>query len=531
MIKNKKILAFLFLYFLILIYPIKSIPLFETTEARYAEIAREMIENNNFIEPKLNGIKHFHKPPFSYWMIALGEKIFGINGFGARFFGIIAALIVIIFLYKISEIFFKENIDKFNTLLILSSNFLFLSISRVTSTDIYLTMWTTIAQYFLFNQIYVRKSFSNLFFYSIALSFGFITKGPIIFLFTLLPYLTAKFFDENHRKVFSTKEVITGIIIFLLIALPWYIIVIIKNPELLSYFLKVQTIDRVATNRFHRYQPFYFFIVVFIALFFPYSIYFLKATLNFKSIENKFRILLIYFLLPFIIFSVSKSKLITYILPLIPLSSIFAYYSFKNFNSSSLKNLSGIVIFLMITALAFSGYFYKPFYLYRYSILLYSLIVLITSILIFIKSKQLLNFFAFCLISVSFIVYLFLPKISSEIKGYNFMCYEMNKIDPNRELNVLLYKVFLPSISFYRNKIAITAYSKEREVSFENDTNYKKYYLTTDDEIKQFIAENKKFLLVTEPQLLNEFNERFKTLCFPIFKQRKHWAYNCNLVN
>jgi 4-amino-4-deoxy-L-arabinose transferase len=83
-IKNTNIAFFLFLYLIILLIPTYTLPLFETTEARYAEVAREMIETGNYLEPQFEGVKHFHKPPFAYWMMAVGMKIFGINGLGVR---------------------------------------------------------------------------------------------------------------------------------------------------------------------------------------------------------------------------------------------------------------------------------------------------------------------------------------------------------------------------------------------------------------------------------------------------------------
>jgi len=79
---------------------------------------------------------------------------------------------------------------------------------------------------------------------------GFMSKGPIIFLFTLLPYFIVKIFFLEYRKVFDVRSIILGTLVFLLVGLPWYIAVMIKNPGLLYYFLKVQTVDRVATDRF-----------------------------------------------------------------------------------------------------------------------------------------------------------------------------------------------------------------------------------------------------------------------------------------
>ena len=61
-------------------------PLFETTEARHAEVGREFAEGGNWLIPRLNYQPHLTKPPLTDWLVALGLAIFGENEFGARFF-------------------------------------------------------------------------------------------------------------------------------------------------------------------------------------------------------------------------------------------------------------------------------------------------------------------------------------------------------------------------------------------------------------------------------------------------------------
>ena len=58
--------------------------LFEPTETRYGEIAREMLASGDWLTPRLDGIHHFHKPPLAYWASAAGMGLAGPNAFGAR---------------------------------------------------------------------------------------------------------------------------------------------------------------------------------------------------------------------------------------------------------------------------------------------------------------------------------------------------------------------------------------------------------------------------------------------------------------
>jgi 4-amino-4-deoxy-L-arabinose transferase len=515
-IKNTNIAFFLFLYLIILLIPTYTLPLFETTEARYAEVAREMIETGNYLEPQFEGVKHFHKPPFAYWMMAVGMKIFGINGLGVRFFGVVAAVFSVFLLYKTAGLFFKEREDWLLSALVLASSLLFLAVARIASTDIYLTFFTIAAQYFLLKQIFYEKSFFNASAYGILLGFGFITKGPIIFLFTILPYLIGKIFFKSHRNNFTLKEIVISFLLFLAVALPWYIAVIVKNPDLLYYFLKVQTVDRVATNRFHRDQAFYFFFLIFFVSFFPHIIYFIKSLINFKKLESSLKSLFLYILVPFFIFQISKSKLATYILPFYGTASLFAYYGYKNFGSAFFNKGILFISFIFPVALALSGYFYKPLFDVRYYSIICGviLIIFLFSLFKYVHSfKGFLKGMSLFYITLTFTLYLFAPHIGAEINGFKHMSQKLNSLDPDRNIQTLLFDTSKPSISFYRNKIAVTALEDDRDLGFQKTDEYKQYYLTAEDEVEAFVNTYETFFLVAKPKKLLDFEKRYHAQC------------------
>jgi len=530
MISNRSTIFFLLLYFFILLIPAYNLPLFETTEARYAEVAREMIVTGNYLEPQFEGVKHFHKPPLAYWMMAAGMKIFGTNGFGVRFLGVVAAVFSVFFLYKSAGLFFKERQDWFLNSLVLASSLLFLFISRIASTDIYLTFFTLAAQYFLFKQIFYEKSVFNVSAYGILLGLGFITKGPIIFLFTILPYLTGKIFFKSHRQNFTLKEIVYSLLLFLAVSLPWYMTVIVKNPDLLYYFLKVQTVDRVATNRFGRDKDFYYFFLIFLVSFFPHIVYFIKSLINFKKLDSFVKAILIYILFPFIVFQISVSKLATYILPFYGTASIVAYYGYKNFSSAVLNRTIILVSFIFPAALAFSGYFYEPLYDLRYYAMLCAFLLLVFLFALFkhiYSFKSFLRGIGFFYIILTLMLYFFIPHIGPEIKGYKQMSQKLNSLDPDRNIQTLLYKTSKPSISFYRNKLAVTALETDRYLGFEKTDEYKEYYYTLEEQVEQFVGTHEIFFMVTKPEKYLDFKKKYGTQCDKVFEQRKYSAYEC----
>ena len=110
----------------------------ESSEARYAEIGREMAISNNYLHPSLLNIGHYHKPPITYAITAIGYKIFGFNEYGARFFLSVALMLQIILIYKIVLLWFKDEKVAIASALIYFSFPIVLIAARNLTTDIYL---------------------------------------------------------------------------------------------------------------------------------------------------------------------------------------------------------------------------------------------------------------------------------------------------------------------------------------------------------------------------------------------------------
>lgn len=523
---NKKFIFFLLIYTSLSLYTIGYVPIFESTEARYAEISREMIETGNYIEPHFNGIKHFHKPPLTYWMIASGLKLFGINNFGARFFGIIASLLIFIFTIKSAKFFVKKE-ESYYPAYILGTSILFLTVSRVVATDIYLTLWTIIVQYYYFKQIYEKKDTKNAIMIGVFLGLGFITKGPIIFLFTLLPYLLMKLFDDHFKKVFSIKSILASIVLFIVISLPWYIAVILKNPNLLEYFLKVQTVERVTTNRFNREQPFYFFFNTLFISSLPYSLLVLYKIKTIYLNYKRYIVLSVYIITPFVIFSIAKSKLHSYLTPLTPILSIFLFKIYKEYCSKAFNKiiyllLTTIPIILIIASFIIDKIRFNP------TILILSIVTIIFILLSYNKIESISFAYNIGLITLVLfnILYFSAGIFQEKLMGFEYMVDTANSIDPDRKLESICYKRDLPSTSFYRNKLSVMALGTIRETQFQKDESFKRYYIQSGEEISDFLKNNKQFFLFTRGHE-QEFVEKYKVNCENKYTQRDYTLSLC----
>lgn len=526
---DRKLTVFLLLYSTLLLLSFWQLNLMESTEARYAEIAREMLASGNFLEPRFNGIYHFHKPPLPYWAMAAGMALFGVNDFGVRFFGAGAAILALIFFYRTALLYYEDLEQAYSAVLVLASSLLFIAVSRVVSTDIYLTCCVLGAHYFLFSQMYGQRSRANAAGYGLMLGLGFMVKGPIVFLFTLLPQLTAKFFDQRHRRLFGVGDILTGLGCFLVIALPWYIAVISKHPDLFAYFTKTQTVDRLATEHFKRNKPFWYFPLLFTGTFFPFTIPLLRGAFFFREWSPRFKPLVIYILVPLAIFCVSKSKLPPYILPFYGVASLLALYVYRQFKS--LWDDRAAFLLLIILAAGTGGAALLVAQLRPVSIHLGAIGVVTVAAVLYSKhligTDRMLPATAAIMLVIATAAFLLVPQQLNTLKYYKKIVLEMNRLDPAQQVPVVLYREFLPSVSFYRQKLAIMANGRDREVGFEEDAAYRQWYIEKDEEIQPALAGMDRLFLITGQDNLAGFQEMTSLECRELQAQNKKVSYDC----
>ena len=124
-------------------------------------------------------------------------------------------------------------------------------------------------------------------------------------------------------------------------------------------------------------------------------------------------------------------------------------------------------------------------------------------------------------------IYLLLPSIGPENKGYKKLTENINVVDPDKNIDIMVYKAFIPSVSFYRNKISVFALGKKRETQFEYDRNYKQFYIDKENEVAEFFNKRGKMFVVTKPKYKYELEKNYNLSCGAIYKQRKYSAYLC----
>ena len=291
-------------------------------EARYAEVAREMLESGDWLTPRLSGIEHWHKPPLTYWAIAASFAAFGLTEFAARLPSALAAVASVIALCGIGRMLFGRRAGVLGGI-VLASSLLFVVMGRLATPDMLLACWTCWAVYFLVRAtVHSDRTGACALFHGLFIGLGFITKGPLIFVFVVVPALVFVVLTGRWKELRAAKPWLSAATLCA-VGLPWFVVVCVQNPGLLRFFVEFQTLQRVASDLHERAGPALYYVPVFLygfapwVFFLPYAI--MRATsFTIRSLdEAKARglFLLLLWLVPFVFLSLSRSKGLAYMLP------------------------------------------------------------------------------------------------------------------------------------------------------------------------------------------------------------------------
>ena len=119
-------------------------PLFNPDEGRYAEIPREMLADNQWIIPHLDGVAYIEKPPLQYWATAVALRVFGHGEFAARFYTALCALATLVTVWVAAERLWGWA-AAWRATAVLSSMLLFLVLGQLLTLDMSLTFYMTLS--------------------------------------------------------------------------------------------------------------------------------------------------------------------------------------------------------------------------------------------------------------------------------------------------------------------------------------------------------------------------------------------------
>jgi hypothetical protein len=312
----------------LLLYPCLSFYLFEPDEGRYAEIPREMLLRGQWIVPYLQGEPYLDKPPLLYWLVMGCYAFFGVHDWAARLVPALAVHAAVLLTYLIGCRGFGER-AAWRAALVLTLTPGLMGVGRLLTMDSLLTLWVTLGLLAAFEATrtpVLRRGWWLL--AAAACGLGLLTKGPVALVLVLPPLWL-------HRRLTATGAPLSWparlvfLAVVLAVALPWYIALCLSNPEFARHFLWEHNVVRFLQPFDHLEPVWYYLPIVALAL--------LPATLlippfvrylctgdasNAATRSPALGFALLSGLWCLLFFSLSGSKLPTYILPAMPFFAI-----------------------------------------------------------------------------------------------------------------------------------------------------------------------------------------------------------------
>lgn len=212
-------------------------PLMDTTEARYGEMARLMVETGNWLTPLFDyGVPFWGKPPLHTWMSALGIELFGISEFAVRFPHWLAAVAVLALVGYFAK---QVQVSAVQLAILLATTSVFYVSAGAVMTDMALTLGMTLAMVGFYLRWQGRVVWGYLGF--VGLAIGLLAKGPVVLvlmglavgLWLLWQYGPIKPWKQLYRRV----PLLGGCALMLLLGLPWYLMAEQATPGFLQYFI------------------------------------------------------------------------------------------------------------------------------------------------------------------------------------------------------------------------------------------------------------------------------------------------------
>ena len=466
---------------LVLFFNLGAWSVTESSEARYAQIGKEMLESGDWVHPSLMGIHHYHKPPFTYWVTAFSYQLFGVSAFSARFCLQSAVVLQVFLVYKLALLLLEDKRKAFMSAVIYASIPVVIIGSRALTTDAYLAAWVFGGVYFWLKfkkekkPIYILLSF-------VCYGFGFLTKGPVVWIVPLILEVAEWIRYRRAPKLGWAHGL--GMVLMLAIGLSWFVALMLEDPQFFDYFVFRHTVERFATDTFSRSQPFWYYWLILAVAAFPWFIFLLwKSKTALFQLKSIFSFAWLWVIVPLLFFSLSKSKLVLYILPIVAGMAIGGYLVWEKLSETQQKRWEKIQLafhlFLLVGLLA------APFIENRLELnykFWFIWTLTLSTLLVFFKSgirlsdQPILSSFVFTMGMTVMSTYFFSqnPELGNDTRGV--VAWLNDNVQKSDRL--LIYDKRLPSILFQSDIPVISIYdgdeSLNRETQFERTNDWEK---------------------------------------------------------
>ncbi len=312
----------IFLFF----YGLGQFGLVGADEPRYAQVAREMLDHQDWVTPTLGGRPWLEKPPLYYWQAMLAYRIFGVRDWAARLPSAMDASLIVLgvyfFLRKLRPGFHLDGA------LMTASAAGLVGFAHSASTDMPLAAMFSLSMlaWYAWWETSQKTYLSGFY---IFLALAVLAKGPVAPALAAIVIALFAIAAKKPRIILQTLWV-PGLLMFFLVALPWYVFIEARHPEFFRVFVLEHNLARFGSNLYHHQQPFWFYLPVTALALVPWSAFagaavfdvlragWAERKTSFHTANALNFFLVLWLVVPVVFFSLSHSKLPGYILLAVP---------------------------------------------------------------------------------------------------------------------------------------------------------------------------------------------------------------------
>jgi 4-amino-4-deoxy-L-arabinose transferase-like glycosyltransferase len=325
-----------------------SFPLIDPDEGRNAEVGREMLATRDLVIPHLAGMPYLDKPPALFWAETLAFRAFGVTPFAARLPSAAAAAAILWMLGRFALAHAGRR-RALTLVALLASAPLFAVLSAYVIFDMLLAacvtaVWIGVARETLAAGTGAAPGRSRGAGIHLALALGVLVKGPVMLAWGLGGSLAAALLTRSRAPLAWIARW-PAWLLFLALAGGWFALALARHPEYARYAFVDETLRRVATGEFEREQPWWFVPAVLAAGALPWSL----ATPWGRGLGAVSRVALGFVLFAAVFFTLSRSKLVTYLLPAVP---ALAWVAAEAWDGARRAARGGIVLGVVLALLA-----------------------------------------------------------------------------------------------------------------------------------------------------------------------------------
>ncbi|WP_066425291.1 glycosyltransferase family 39 protein [Anabaena sp. 4-3] len=357
-----------------------SIGLVDETEPLFAEASRQMLVTGDWITPYFNGETRFDKPALVYWCQAIAYALIGVNEWAVRLPSALAAIAVMALVFYTVHWYFTQK-DELEQVSLPTRRYLTATLAAaITALNPEMIIWgrTGVSDMLLTGCIASallcffrgygemgtgdkssqQSTIPNKWYLAcyVLIAGAILTKGPVGIVLPGIIIGAFLLYVGQLRTVIREMRLFFGLVIIFTLSVPWYVLVIWRNGEsYINSFFGYHNIERFTEVVNGHSAPWYFYFVIVLLLFAPYSVYLPLAMVRLKFWRRSHWVMqarsqqfglfaFVWFVSIFSFFTIAVTKLPSYVLPLMPAAAILVALLWSDFSPTVEQNTNRTVI-------------------------------------------------------------------------------------------------------------------------------------------------------------------------------------------